>query len=228
MRIARLATLVCLGVAIGCGDEGDESASQPPPTSKTQPSARDLSGLVAHCEMRKRTGTTRSLITDITVERIKQAATAYNENPTSQLRRDLTALDGCAPASDGLVAAVLSRHGPGEVKEVEPPHPQLRFDNNCDYLLGDDPDGHSFVASGTLINTGNIGIIVRFKGEWKLLLSDPMTTAKTVRIKPGREKEVQVSLPATGEQIDAHKGADGTCETNVEIVDDFGNVRPAE
>lgn len=226
VRIARLTILVCLGVAIGCGDDGDESASQPPPTSATQASAPDLRGVVAYCEGRKELGMTRAIIPDATVERIKEAATAYKEDPTSELRRDLTALDGCTPATDGLVAAALSGQTPGEVKEVEPPDPQLEFVNNCDYR--DDLNEYSFVASGTLTNTGNIGIIVRFKAEWKLLGSDPVTTAKTVRIKPGRDKDVQVSQPVTGEQIDAHQSADGECETDVEIVNVFGNVTPSE
>lgn len=227
VRIAGLLILVCPGVAIGCGDNGDDSASQPPPTSETQASAPDLSGVVAYCEVRKKLGSTRAIIPDGTVERIKEAATAYNEDPTPELRRDLTALDGCTPATDRLVAAALSGQTPGEVKEVEPPDPQLQFANNCDYyLLDDDLDGYSFVASGTLTNTGNIGIIVRFKAEWKLLGSDPVTTAKTVRIKPGRDKDVQVSLPGTGEEIDAHQRADRECETDVEIVDVFGNVKP--
>jgi hypothetical protein len=228
VRIARLTILVCLGVAIGCSDDGDESASQPPPTSATQVSAPVLSGVVAYCEGRKESGMTRAVIPDATVERIKEAATAYKENPTSELRRDLTALDGCTPATDGLVAAALSGPTPGEVKEVEPPDPQLQFVNNCDYLRGDDLDGYSFVASGTLTNTGNIGIIVRFKAEWTLLGSDPVTTAKTVQIKPGRDKDVQVSLPGTGQQIDAHQRADEECETDVEIVNVFGNVTPSE
>jgi hypothetical protein len=223
-----LPILICLGVAIGCGDDGDESVSQPPPTSETQASAPDISGIAAYCEGRKESGITRSIILDGTVERIKEAATAYNENPTLELRRGLTALDGCAPATDGLVAAALSRQTPGEVKEVESPDPKLKFVTNCDSPLGDDLDKYSFVADGKLTNTGNIGIIVKFKAEWKLLGSDPVTTAKTVRIKPGRDKDVQVSLPVTGEQIDAHQSADGECETDVEIVNVFGNVEPTD
>lgn len=77
-----------------------------------------------------------------------------------------------APEPEGLVDVEAE---PEPVAVREEPEPDGDYDLKCDYELGDfnesgDPSkGFRFLAGGTLINTGNIGIRVRVTYEWDRL-----------------------------------------------------------
>jgi len=125
------------------------------------------------------------------------------------------------------VASTTTQSEPTEVVAEDPPpdlepNPDAEYDLTCDYLLGD-PD-YSFVAGGDVTNTGNIGVVAEVKVSWTLLGSDPVTTTKSIRLKPGKTKDVQISLPASMDQIDAHQSADGDCDVTAAMVDTFGDV----
>jgi hypothetical protein len=78
---------------------------------------------------------------------------------------------------------------------VEQPDPKGEFDTKCDYLLRDDLDDHTFVAGGTLINTGNVGIVVKFTARWTLLGGDPVTTSRTVRVRRAKRRTCRYHSP---------------------------------
>jgi hypothetical protein len=108
------------------------------------------------------------------------------------------------------------------------PDPDGKFDLTCDYVLGnfeEGPGGYRFIAGGTLENTGNIGIVVRWTTRWSLLGADALRVSELYRLKPGQTKEVKRSVPATQEQIDLHQSADGKCKDNVTVSTTFGEVR---
>ncbi len=114
---------------------------------------------------------------------------------------------------------------PDDVERVRAePNSEVDADLTCDYLLGDsvDDDEYRFVAGGTLENTGNVGTVVRVKVEWKLLGDDPVTFSRNLRVKRGFKRDVQIKVPATGDQIDAHQSADDDCKPRAKIVDTFG------
>lgn len=87
----------------------------------------------------------------------------------------------------------------------------------CDYLLGSE---YRFVGGGRLRNDGTEDARVKVTFTWMLLGSDPVKESKTVNVPAGRGRDVQVSLPATGDQIDAHQSAEGECRTNSVVLTD--------
>lgn len=108
--------------------------------------------------------------------------------------------------------------------------PDGEYELNCDYLLDFDEslngnDNHKFVGGGTLTNTGNVGIKVRVAFKWRLLGQNPLIVKKTYKVKRNQEREINVTVPVTGEQIDAHQSADGDCDVKVKITDTFGTPK---
>jgi hypothetical protein len=104
----------------------------------------------------------------------------------------------------------------------DPPDPDGRYRIDCDYLLGDRINDYSFVASGTLRNTGNIGIVTQVTIEWEQIGTDPVTHEETVQIPEGKTEEIQVEIPVTSDQIDRIQAGSGRyCNSNVKIVDTF-------
>lgn len=107
--------------------------------------------------------------------------------------------------------------------------PDGEYDLNCDYLLkfSDDlqSNDHKFVGGGTLMNTGNVGIRVQVTFKWNLLGQNPLIIRKVYKLKRGAERDINVSAPASTEQIDAHQSADGKCSSKVRIVGTFGKAR---
>lgn len=119
--------------------------------------------------------------------------------------------------------------GDGEEEEPATPDPEADVESSCDYLLSFSDDystsAHKFVAGATITNTGNIGVVVRLKATWTLLGGEPVTAEKTARIKRGGEREIQISKPATDNQIDAHQSANGKCKAKGTIIDTFGRAK---
>jgi hypothetical protein len=119
-----------------------------------------------------------------------------------------------------------------EEAEMEPepetePDPNGDYELDCDYILGDydsdDPmEGYRFVGGGTLTNTGNVGIRVRVTYKWRQLGSSAISAKKTYKLRVGDDREVNTTVPATSDQIDAHQSADGKCSAKATIVDTFG------
>lgn len=117
-------------------------------------------------------------------------------------------------------------------KGGEAPKAQPKGDYNlkCDYVLGDfdsaDPaKGFRFIGGGTVSNEGNIGIRVRVTFRWDQLGAAAIVKSKTYRLPVGRERDVNVTVPATGDQIDLHQSAEGDCSARAKIVGRFGEVR---
>lgn len=109
------------------------------------------------------------------------------------------------------------------------PRPDGRFDITCDYLLGDFTEGteagYKFVAGGSVRNTGNIGIVVRVRVRWQQLGTNPILEERTIRLRPGRQKRLNITRLASQNEIDAHQSANADCAAAVKIVDTFGRVR---
>lgn len=109
--------------------------------------------------------------------------------------------------------------------------PKGDYNLNCDYVLGDfnesgDPaKGFRFLGGGTVSNEGNIGIRVRVTFRWQQLGVSPVVERKTLRVPVGRVREVNVTVPATQDQIDLHQSADGKCSARATIVGRFGKPR---
>lgn len=128
------------------------------------------------------------------------------------------------PASNGpQQAEERPADAPRPAAAPEPPtdpDPQAESTTNCDYLLGvDGPD--RFVAGAAVENTGEVGVVAELRAEWKLLGSEPLVKKKKVRVQPGQSRDVNISVEAQGEQIDAHQSAEGDCEADVKLLDSF-------
>ena len=129
------------------------------------------------------------------------------------------------PVSNGTSESDTGSEPAPEPERFRPePSPEIDADLTCDYLLGDslNDDEYRFVAGGTLENTGNVGAVVRVTVEWKLLGEDPVTFSRNLRVKRGYERDVQIKVPATSDQIDAHQSAEDDCKPRAKIVDTFG------
>lgn len=101
--------------------------------------------------------------------------------------------------------------------------PEVEHDLNCDYLLkfSDDLQGedhHKFVGGGTLTNTGNVTARVQVTFKWSLLGEPALVVRKTYKVRKGHRRDVNVSVPATGEQIDAHQSGNSKCSAKAKIV----------
>jgi len=109
------------------------------------------------------------------------------------------------------------------------PDPDGSYELTCDYLLGDFTEGsdagYKFVAGRTIENTGNVGIVARLRVRWQQLGTEPVLEERTLRVKVGRTKRVDITRLATSGEIDAHQSANGDCSSAVKIVDTFGRVR---
>jgi hypothetical protein len=104
-------------------------------------------------------------------------------------------------------------------------NPDGTYSLRCNHLLGnytEGPGGYRFVAGGSLKNTGNVGIVTEVNARWELLGSGPATTTERVRLDTGEQRRVQMTLPATQDEIDAHRSAGEHCKTRVKILDTFG------
>ncbi len=102
--------------------------------------------------------------------------------------------------------------------------PEINDTLTCDYLLGDssDFDDYRFVAGGAVTNNGGVGAVVRVRATWKLLGEKPVKISRKFRVKAFEEREWQVKVPATPDQIDAHQSAEGECDTSAKLIDTFG------
>lgn len=107
-------------------------------------------------------------------------------------------------------------------------HPRVHASLTCDYLLSADFEssvaGH-FVAGGDLRNTGNIGVVVRVKGSWRRLGSNPVELVKRYRLVVGQSRTVNLRVAASGEDIDAHQASGSKCSVTQKITATFGQAR---
>lgn len=126
--------------------------------------------------------------------------------------------DDCATTTED---APVQDQSPSNDKQAKP---KAEYDLTCDYVLGDfnesgDPTkGFRFLGGGTIRNTGNVGIRVRATFRWKQLGAAPIVKRKTFRVPAGREKDVNLTVPATPDQIDLHQSAEGDCTARAAIV----------
>lgn len=130
------------------------------------------------------------------------------------------ALAGCATTQPATTAPVTKAT---TTAERAAPHPKGDSKLQCDYTLelnGSNPNYH-FIAGGTLRNTGNVGIVMRVTYKWRMLGSGSVTEHHRYRVRAGQSRDVDVRIPATSDQIDAHQSAGSKCSTVVHIVDVF-------
>jgi len=118
--------------------------------------------------------------------------------------------------------------------ESEPPPlpaPDGTFTSSCTYVLGDftqTKDGYRFLADAQLENTGNIGTVDKVTATWLLAGGEKITKHKTVRVKPGKSKQVGLSRVASIDEIDRHQAmnAGEKCSVDVTMIDTFGEPQP--
>ncbi len=143
----------------------------------------------------------------------------------------VNATTGPGPASQvGEEAANGPELEEPTLAEDPPPEPDAdgQYELTCDYELGDfgdsgDPDqGYRFIAGGTISNTGNVWIVVRATYKWRLLGQGSLIERRTYRLRRGQERDVDVVIPVTQDQIDAHQSAGSKCSTDVTIIESFG------
>ena len=104
-------------------------------------------------------------------------------------------------------------------------NPDGTYSLTCGVRLGDfteGPHGYRFVAHGTLKNTGNIGIVVHVIGRWELKGAPPATTAENFKLDVDEKQQVEMTVPTTQQNVDAHKKAGNHCKTNIKILRTFG------
>lgn len=94
--------------------------------------------------------------------------------------------------------------------------PDVSHRLKCDYLLGD--SDYRFVGGGRVKNDGPSDVRVRVNFTWIMLGSDPVKHSETVRVPSGQGRDVQVSVPASIDEISAHQSADGECRSNARVL----------
>ena len=131
-------------------------------------------------------------------------------------------LAGCGSDESTTTATEASQTPSEPVSEA--PERDGSYDLDCDYLLGDGLNDYRFVGGGTITNEGNIGIEVEVIFRWEQLGSDPVEERLDERLEVGQRKRVNVTVPVSGDQIDAHQSADSKCSAKANIVGQFGPV----
>ena len=99
--------------------------------------------------------------------------------------------------------------------------PEGDFEQSCDYLLDFD-NGHTFVASAFVTNTGDVGFKAEVTATWRQANGKHVTQTKTIEVPVGDEPvEVYFEKEASGRQIDSIQSLDGDkqCKVEVSIVD---------
>jgi hypothetical protein len=150
----------------------------------------------------------------------------------------LVALAGCGSETTTITKTETAKGTSNAATTAAPDPPRQRepIDTNgesefsCDYQLGDfgdsgDPKkGFRFTATGTLTNTGNVGIKVRVTYKWKQGGGlPPITRRKIYRVRRNETRDVGITVPATSEQIDSIQSVPGKdCSANATIIDSFG------
>ncbi len=100
--------------------------------------------------------------------------------------------------------------------------PAGKYDLACAYELGDfseNPEsGYRFTGGGTLTNTGGGDIKVRVVYKWRRLGQGAKTVRKTYTVREGQSREVNVTVPASSSDIDAHQNAGAGCSATAKIA----------
>jgi hypothetical protein len=161
---------------------------------------------------------------------------------TRQLRFAALALTalvaGCGSTTPthSLTATPAATEGEATPAETPPPRvreapkPKGRYVLSATYELGDfgesgDPArGYRFIGGGTLTNTGNIGIVVRVTYKWRLLGEGSLVAHRQYRLARHAHRDIDITIPATDAQIDAHQNADGKSSARATMIDTFGTT----
>jgi len=142
-----------------------------------------------------------------------------------------TATDEKTPVANEQQEQDAPSEEAAEEEEAAEPNPDGTSELACSYELGDfgesgDPaKGFRFTAGGTIENTGNIGTRVRVTYKWKLLGREALKVRKIYKVRPGQERDVNITQTASDDDIDAHQNAKGDCSTSATIVGTFGTVQ---
>ena len=98
-------------------------------------------------------------------------------------------------------------------KEEPAAAPEVRSDLVCDYNIdvSGSNDGGAFIAGGTVRNDGDKTGTATVSARWMLLGSAPAQASKRIRVRPGEEREVQLKVVASIEQISAYQSGDTKC-----------------
>jgi hypothetical protein len=246
MRVVILAIAVMVAALVACGND-DQPEDRTETQSRTAPQPRRGVATIAAelaplCVDRLTSADQGAPASPEIARLVDELIAAYiggpkNESTTERMRVALDNMEnGCGPDQARKIAGALEATGetppPGDpsaeagdagASAVIEPDPDGEYDVDCDYLLGSG-DNYRFVAGGDLENTGNIGIVVQVVVTWDRLGSPPARVEKRYRVRTNATREVQVSVPATLDDIDAHQSADADCDVRVRIVDTFGNA----
>jgi hypothetical protein len=164
---------------------------------------------------------------------IGAAVGAGSATATNGEGNDRSALAASPAETQGPTSAPtaeLSSPSPEESTSLPAiPNPDAKFSSACDYILGDFSNftthGFRFIASATIHNTGNIGVVADVKARWVQLGTKPLTDVKTVRIPVGASKHVNFTKPVGQDNIDLIQSAQGSgdiCGVKVALTDTFG------
>lgn len=109
----------------------------------------------------------------------------------------------------------VTAEAPAETTPEVPAPAEIKSDLNCDYNISTaGTSGGFFIAGGTVSNDGGKAARVTVKARWTLLGSNPARSSKTVRVAPGREREVQLSVPASIDQIGMYQSGNTKCKVS--------------
>lgn len=110
-----------------------------------------------------------------------------------------------------------------EKPEPEPDNPAADIEDGfCDLLLFTAGDQSEFAASADVVNVGNIGVKVKVTAEFDQLGQDDYVLTKTVKVKVGETKTVNLSEMVDTSTVGRHQEGGYECRVDGKIVDTFG------
>jgi hypothetical protein len=104
-----------------------------------------------------------------------------------------------AAASTPAPATTPATTAPASPAAAPAPSPRGRYQGSCDYTLSSGLYGNDhLIGEIDLVNTGNVGVIVKTRITWPQEGATPVTARKTVRLPYGAHKPVRFSIPVSG------------------------------
>lgn len=124
---------------------------------------------------------------------------------------------GCGDTKTTTVTVTTPGYAP-TVEETADPNPDpnraLLASYKCDSVS--DPD--AFVASLRIRNQGNVGLRVWSFARWDQPGGEPVTSFKSIQLRPDQSRIVRYRVEATSDQIRAHQSAKARCSVHSQVV----------
>jgi hypothetical protein len=124
---------------------------------------------------------------------------------------------GCGNGATKTVTVTTPVQATVTQQAADPNRALLVLGYKCDTAL----DTGAFVADLRVHNQGDTGLRIWSFARWDQEGGEPVTSAKTFQVLPGRSRSVKYRVQALPGQIAAHQSAGSRCKVDSRVVGTF-------